>query len=136
VLLPQQIYWYARARDFDKAQDYHLFDCIECGCCAHACPAKIPLVHYYRFAKTEIWAQERDREKADLARRRHEARVARLERLEQERKARLRKKKEALEKKPGSGKPDPKKAAIEAAMQRVAAKKAAQKPESATSDSE
>jgi electron transport complex protein RnfC len=136
VLLPQQIYWYARARDFDKAQDYHLFDCIECGCCAYVCPSKIPLVHYYRFAKTEIWAQERDREKADLARRRHEARMARLERLEQERQARLRKKKEALEKKSDSGAADPKKAAIEAAMQRVAAKKAAQKTESATSDSE
>ncbi len=134
VLLPQQIYWYARARDFDRAQDYHLFDCIECGCCAYVCPSKIPLVHYYRFAKTEIWAQERDREKADLARRRHEARVARLERLERERKARLRQKKEALEKRPDSGAADPKKAAIEAAMQRVAAKKAAQKTEPATSD--
>ena len=95
---------------------------------------KIPLVHYYRFAKTEIWAQERDHEKADLARRRHEARVARLERLERERKARLRQKKEALEKRPDSGAADPKKAAIEAAMQRVAAKKAAQKTEPATSD--
>ena len=126
-LLPQQLFWYARARDFDKVQDYHLFDCIECGCCAYVCPAHIPLVHYYRFAKTEIWAQERDREKSDLARRRHEARQARLERLEHQRKARLRKKKEALETKSGaSGAVDPKKAAIEAAMQRAAAKKAAQ----------
>ena len=61
-LLPQQIFWHARAHDFDKAQDYHLFDCIECGCCAYVRPAHIPLVHYYRFAKTEIWAQERERE--------------------------------------------------------------------------
>ncbi len=125
-LLPQQLYWYARAQDFDKVQEYHLFDCIECGCCAYVCPAHIPLVHYYRFAKTEIWTQEREREKSDLARRRHEARQARLERIEQERKARLRKKKEALEKKPADEAADPKKAAIEAAMQRVAAKKAAQ----------
>ncbi|RMG38772.1 MAG: electron transport complex subunit RsxC [Gammaproteobacteria bacterium] len=124
-LLPQQLYWYARARDFDKTQDHHLFDCIECGCCAYVCPAHIPLVHYYRFAKTEIWASEREREKAEHARRRHEFREARLKRLEEERKARLRKKKEALAKKPEGGK-DPKKAAIEAAMQRVAAKKAAQ----------
>ena len=43
-LLPQQIFWHARAHDFDKAQDYHLFDCIECGCCAYVCPAHIPLV--------------------------------------------------------------------------------------------
>ncbi|HOP16722.1 MAG TPA: electron transport complex subunit RsxC [Gammaproteobacteria bacterium] len=131
-LLPQQIFWHARAHDFDKAQDYHLFDCIECGCCAYVCPAHIPLVHYYRFAKTEIWAQEREREKSDLARRRHEARVARIERLEQERKARLRQKKEALEQKSGDSAADPKKAAIEAAMRRVAAKKAAQPPEPET----
>ncbi len=123
-LLPQQLYWYARARDFDKTQDYHLFDCIECGCCAYVCPAHIPLVHYYRFAKTEIWASERERRKSDHARRRHEFREARLARLEAERKARLRKKKEALEKKQAAG-GDGKKAEIEAAMKRVAAKKAA-----------
>ncbi len=134
-LLPQQLYWYARARDFDKTQDHHLFDCIECGCCAYVCPAHIPLVHYYRFAKTEIWAMEREREKAEHARRRHEFREARLKRLEAERKAKLRKKKEALAKKPASGK-DPKKAAIEAAMQRVAAKKAGQEAADPASENE
>lgn len=126
-LLPQQLYWYARARDLEKTQEHHLFDCIECGCCAAVCPANIPLVHYYRYAKTEVWAAERERQQSDLARRRHEFREARLARLEAERKARLRKKKEALEKKPAKpGKrdaPDPKKAAIEAAMKRVAEKK-------------
>ena len=126
LLLPQQLYWHARARDLDKAQDYHLFDCIECGCCAYVCPSHIPLVQYYRYAKTAIWSQERDKAKSDIARRRHEARLARIERLEAERKAKLRKKKEALEAKPKGRGTDPKKAAIEAAMQRVAAKKAAQ----------
>jgi electron transport complex protein RnfC len=123
-LLPQQLYWFSRAQDFDKAQDYNLFDCIECGCCAHVCPSHIPLVQYYRFAKTEVWAREREKRKADHARQRHEARVARLERLEAERKARLRKKKEALES-PDRNDQVAKKAAIEAAMKRVAAKKAA-----------
>lgn len=126
LLLPQQLYWYARARDLDKVQDYHLFDCIECGCCAHVCPSHIPLVQYYRYAKTAIWTQERDKAKSDMARQRHEFRLERLERLEAERKARLRKKKEALEAKP-KGADDPKKAAIEAAMKRVAAKKQAAK---------
>jgi electron transport complex protein RnfC len=135
-LLPQQLFWYSRAHDFDKAQDYHLFDCIECGCCAHVCPAHIPLVHYYRYAKTEIWSQEREREKSDLARRRHEARIARLARLDAERKARLRQKKEALEKKPAGDNVDPKKAAIDAAMKRVAAKKAAQQAQSETAEHE
>jgi electron transport complex protein RnfC len=131
LLLPQQLYWFTRSRDFDKAQDQHIFDCIECGCCAYVCPAHIPLVHYYRFAKTEIWAGDRERQKSEHARRRHEFREARLQRIEEERKARLRKKKDALDKKPAGG-PDPKKAAIEAAMQRVAAKKAAQQQEQET----
>ncbi len=127
-LLPQQLYWNTRSKDLDKVQDYHLFDCIECGCCAQVCPSRIPLVQYYRFAKTEIWAREQEKQKADLARRRHEARQARLERLEAERKARLRKRKEDLQKKTGAGaepKTDPKKAAIAAALKRAAAKKAA-----------
>jgi electron transport complex protein RnfC len=117
-LLPQQLYWYAHARDFDKIQDYHLFDCIECGCCAHVCPSHIPLVHYYRFAKTEIWAQEKDKEKADIARRRHEFRLERIEREKTERAEKLARKKAALD--TGmAGAPDPKKAAIDAALARV-----------------
>jgi len=134
ALLPQQLYWYARAKDFDKVQDYNLFDCIECGCCSHVCPSHIPLVQYYRFAKTEIWTREREKRKADHARIRHEARAARLERLEQERKDKLRRKKEALEKAPEGG-ADPKKAAIEAAMKRVAAKKAAKAAADETKES-
>lgn len=91
-LLPQQLYWHARAREFDKARDYHLFSCIECGCCSYVCPSHIPLVQYYRYAKNEIWAQEKEKEKAELARRRHQARLERLEREKQEREAKLRQK--------------------------------------------
>jgi len=124
-LLPQQLYWYSRSRDFDKTQDYHLFDCIECGCCAHVCPSHIPLVQYFRFAKTEIWSQEREKRKADHARRRHEFHLERLEREKREREERMRKKKEALKRTSGEGAAaDPKKAAIEAALARVRAKQA------------
>ncbi len=126
-LLPQQLYWWARAKDLDKTQDYNLFDCIECGCCAHVCPSHIPLVQYYRYAKTEAWAKEQDKRRAEQARRRHEARVARLERQEAERKAKLRRKKEELEEPAPAAEEgeDPKKAAIKAALERAAAKKAA-----------
>jgi electron transport complex protein RnfC len=128
-LLPQQLYWYARAKDLEKVQDYNLFDCIECGCCSHVCPSHIPLVQYYRYAKTESWAQEQEKRNADHARQRHEARLERVERLERERKARLRKKKEALHKGTAgkASERDAKKAAIEAAMRRVAEKKATHK---------
>jgi H+/Na+-translocating ferredoxin:NAD+ oxidoreductase subunit C len=133
-LLPQQMYWHARARDLEKIQDHHLFDCIECGCCAHVCPAHIPLVQYYRFAKTESWAQEQEKRKAELAKHRHDAREARLHRQEEERKAKLRQKKEALEKGPVGpvGGADPKKAAIEAARRRAEAKKQAQAAQGVT----
>ncbi|MEW5791246.1 MAG: electron transport complex subunit RsxC [Pseudomonadota bacterium] len=79
-LMPHDLYWFARAQNFDKAQEYNIFDCIECGACAYVCPSEIPLVHYFRYAKQEIAAIERDREKADLARRRNEARLARIAR--------------------------------------------------------
>jgi Na+-translocating ferredoxin:NAD+ oxidoreductase subunit C len=79
-LLPQQLYWYAQSAQFDKAEDYAVFDCIECGCCAHVCPSNIPLVSYFRFAKTELAAAERDRRKAERSRQRHEMHQQRLER--------------------------------------------------------
>ena len=120
-LLPQQLYWHARSKDLDKVQDYNLFDCIECGCCAHVCPSHIPLVQYYRYAKTESWAREREKRAAEHARARHAAREARLERLERERKAKLRKKKDAVAPKSGT---DAKQAAIKAARERAAQKRA------------
>jgi len=136
-LLPQQLFWHASSKNFDMVQDYHLFDCIECGCCAHVCPSQIPLVQYYRFAKTEIWNQERERIKSDHARTRHDFRQARLDREKKVREEKLRKKKELLAKKKQAEATaaknnneatdiDPRKAAIEAAMKRVQAKKATQ----------
>lgn len=123
-LLPQQLYWYARARDFDKIQEYSLYDCIECGCCTHVCPSHIPLVQYYRFAKTEIWAQERDKKKSDHARERHEFHQYRMERKKIEDEERKRKKRELLKKSQHQN--DDKQDAIQAAIARVQAKKANQ----------
>jgi electron transport complex protein RnfC len=34
------------------ADEYHLNDCFECGCCSYICPSNIPLVHYFRIAKS------------------------------------------------------------------------------------
>jgi electron transport complex protein RnfC len=96
-LLPQQLYWYSRSKEFDTARDYKLFDCIECGCCDYVCPSKIPLVSYFRFAKTEIMNQEREQRKSDLARERHESRLERLERERLEKEERQAQRKAALE---------------------------------------
>jgi len=129
-LLPQQLYWHARAKDFDKVQDYNLFDCIECGCCDYVCPSQIPLVHYFRFAKTEIWAQQQEKILADAARERHEFRELRLERDKREKQERHKAKRAALTANPktkaGDSKDsaaDAKKAAIQAAMKRAQAKR-------------
>lgn len=58
-LLPQQLYHAALMDDFELASDRHLFECIECGLCAYVCPSRIPLVRYFRYAKTQINNQER-----------------------------------------------------------------------------
>jgi electron transport complex protein RnfC len=95
-LLPQQLYWHSRAKDLDKTKEYNLFDCIECGCCSYVCPSEIPLVHYFRFAKTEIMNQQQEHAKADVARIRHENRLARLELEQQEKELRQQQRKAAL----------------------------------------
>ncbi|MBK8163404.1 MAG: electron transport complex subunit RsxC [Gammaproteobacteria bacterium] len=96
-LLPQQLYWYSKTKDLDKAQEYDLFDCIECGACSYVCPSNIPLVQYFRYAKGDIWTREREKEKSDLARQRHESRQKRLEREKAEREAKRQQKKSALD---------------------------------------
>ena len=133
TLVPQQLYWYSKSLELEKAQEYHLFDCIECGCCDYVCPSHIPLVQYYRHAKAEIWKRERETQKSDKARERHEFRLFRIDREKKEKAERHKQKKAALTAAkngetttPDKKHNDPKKAAILAAMERVKAKKAHQ----------
>jgi len=121
-LLPQQLFWHSKAKEFDKAQDYNLFDCIECGACAYVCPSEIPLVHYYRVAKSDIRIQQQEKDQADKARERFEARNARLLR---EQKAREEKHAKAAEARRQSmnDKGDTAKDKIAAALARAKAKK-------------
>ncbi|WP_020559285.1 electron transport complex subunit RsxC [Thiofilum flexile] len=130
-LLPQQLYWHARAKDLEQTERYHLFDCIECGCCSYVCPSHIPLVDYYRFAKAEIKTQRETRQKAEIARSRHEFRQERLERAQREKAEKLTKHKTTLQDSAAqtsstSPEMDAKKAAIQAALERAKAKKAQQ----------
>ncbi len=113
-LLPQQLYWYVKAKDFEKVQDYALFDCIECGCCSYVCPSHIPLISYYRYAKAEIRAQQTEKQKSDIARQRHEFKKFRLEREKAEKAARHREKIAT----PSEGK----KSVIKEAMEKMKAK--------------
>jgi len=88
-LQPFELYWWSRASKFDKLENYKLFDCIECGCCDYVCPSHIPLVNYFRFAKSEIQAEERAHKAADSARERFEFREERAEREKREKAERL-----------------------------------------------
>jgi electron transport complex protein RnfC len=123
-LLPQQLYWHAQAKNLDQAQEYNLFACIECGCCAYVCPSNIPLVHYFRFAKSAIWSREQEKQAAELARRRFESREKRLEEAKRARAERLAKKKAALAQVNVADK-DAKQAVINASVERVKARRSA-----------
>lgn len=84
-LLPQQLYWYASADNEAKLRAYGLTDCIECGCCDLVCPSHIALVTTFRHAKARIREMEDEKSRAERARRRFEARNARLENEQRER---------------------------------------------------
>ncbi len=86
-LLPQQMYWFAQAKNHDALKEHHLFDCIECGACSYVCPSSIPLVQYYRASKADIRKAESDQKKAEYSKERYEARLARLEKAEAEKEA-------------------------------------------------
>ncbi|MEN0614567.1 electron transport complex subunit RsxC [Klebsiella indica] len=79
-LLPQQLYWFSKGQQHDKAISHNLQDCIECGACAWVCPSNIPLVQYFRQEKAEISAIAQEEKRAAEAKARFEARQARLER--------------------------------------------------------
>jgi electron transport complex protein RnfC len=95
-LLPQQLYWHARAGELDKGREHALDACIECGCCDLVCPSHIPLAAWFRHAKAELRLKDAERIHADHARERFEARQARLEREERERAVRLAAKQAAI----------------------------------------
>ncbi|GKV92775.1 electron transport complex subunit RsxC [Pectobacterium aroidearum] len=116
-LLPQQLYWFSRGQEHEKARNHHLFDCIECGACAYVCPSNIPLVQYYRQEKAEIRAIDEDAQRAAQAKVRFDAKQARLER---EKAAR-----ELRHKQAAAGVSTSDKDAVQAALERVRRKQSA-----------
>ncbi len=127
-LLPQQMFWFAQGKEYEKLEQQNLFDCIECGACSWACPSNIPLVQYYRASKAEILQLRREHTRAEQSRLRFEARQERMEREEAARTAKRAARKQAAEQRAqaaaagGAGDEDP----IQAAIDRAKAKKAAQ----------
>jgi len=131
-LLPQQLYWFAKGKDYEKLEAHNLMDCIECGACSYVCPSKIPLVQYYRASKADIRELKEDAIKAEQSKMRFEARQDRLERQDAEKEAKRKARKLAAEARANSNsQSDP----IQAAIDRAKAKKTAIDPAQAAIES-
>jgi len=96
-LLPQQMYWYAQAEDYEKLEAHNIKDCIECGACSFVCPSNIPLVQYYRSAKGTMRQLAIEKEKSDRSRQRFEFRQERIAKAEAEKDAKRLARKKAAE---------------------------------------
>ncbi|MDA9581032.1 electron transport complex subunit RsxC [Luminiphilus sp.] len=119
-LLPQQLYWYARAKDQEQLERHHLADCIECGACSWVCPSHIPLVQYYRAAKGMMRESKSEKIRSDRSRDRFEARQERLEQETLAREAQRAARRAAAEQKAAEGGADD---PVAAAIARAKAKK-------------
>ncbi len=77
--LPQQLYWFSKGQQHDKATTHNIADCIECGACAWVCPSTFAWCNI-SVRKAEIAAIRQEEKRAAEAKARFEARQARLER--------------------------------------------------------
>jgi electron transport complex protein RnfC len=54
-LNPSRLGILAKFEAYDQmAEEYNLMDCFECGSCSYVCPSNIPLVQYFRLAKSIV----------------------------------------------------------------------------------
>ncbi len=84
-LLPVEMVSRVRASDLAAAVAFGLKDCIACGSCSYVCPAHIPLVHYFNYAKGDLATQERAKLKQEATKKLADARNERIARIERER---------------------------------------------------
>ncbi len=120
-LLPQQLYWYSRSKETEKALTNNLLECIECNCCTAVCPSNIPLTDYFRHAKAIHNKQEIEVKQSNIAKDRFEFRNYRLARNTVERKKIMAEKKAKIQQKMLVEKSQKDK--IQQALQRVTNKK-------------
>jgi len=58
-LLPQQMKQLVDHKKWEKVDQIGMLDCIECGCCAYACPAGLPLVQTFKLGKKNVMAERK-----------------------------------------------------------------------------
>jgi len=116
-LLPLEMAAHARAGDLEGAVKLGLMDCIACGSCSYVCPAHIPLVQYFNYAKGEMAARGRAKQKQTETRRLAEQRAERIEAIQRaKREAMAARKRETASKStpaPQTPAPQPKPAPVE-----------------------
>ncbi len=81
-LLPLEMAAHARAGDLDGTVRLGLMDCIGCGSCSYVCPAHIPLVQFFNYAKGEMAARGRAKQKQAETKRLIEQRTERIEAIQ------------------------------------------------------
>lgn len=99
-LLPLEMALHARAGDLEGVVKLGLTDCIACGSCSYVCPSHIPLVQYFNYAKGEMAARGRAKQKRTETKRLAEQRASRMEGIQRaKREAMAQRKREATAKK-------------------------------------
>lgn len=53
-LSPQLLSAYGERRLYERAEESHTLDCMECGSCSYVCPANRPILDFIRIAKTNV----------------------------------------------------------------------------------
>jgi electron transport complex protein RnfC len=86
ALNPEALFFALVRDDFPAARIARLDACSECNRCVEVCPSRIPLLDWFRWGKSEL----HERARSEDARKRFEARNARLAREREARAARRR----------------------------------------------
>jgi len=96
-LLPLEMAAHIRAADLSAAVGLGLKDCIGCGSCSYVCPAHIPLVHFFNYAKGELASLDKAKLRQEATKKLADTRNERMQRivLEREEAARQRAAKKA-----------------------------------------
>jgi electron transport complex protein RnfC len=61
-LVPNEIVRLVEKDKLERAEQYGIFDCMECGVCAYICPSKIGHVQLMKLGKAQIWAAKQKAE--------------------------------------------------------------------------
>ena len=78
-LLPLNMAAHTRAGDLEGTVRLGLMDCIGCGSCSFVCPSHIPLAQFFNYAKGEMAARGRTKQKQTETKRLIEQRAERIE---------------------------------------------------------